>query len=249
MTTATLTNETEVPEAMPDETVMGAMTEEESVRRRTRYQSPANRLLRAQVAIENAMNDADIQAALETYAYTRERLQQGMTLYTETRRQVELQTALYGEQYGTTDKIDGDWERAREMYRSTLGIARIVFKDNKTAQAGLRLNGNRKRSFGAWATQALTFYNNLTERADWIAEMGRFGYIEEKIQQERDTIDALLQTNARQEMTKGQAQTMTQTRNAKLRELDEWVATFKKVAKIALRNNKQWLEKLGFGAV
>jgi hypothetical protein len=47
----------------------------------------------------------------------------------------------------------------------------------------------------------------------------------------------------------GEAQEATRLRDARLDELDEWMSDFKVVAQVALKENDQWLEKLGFGAV
>jgi hypothetical protein len=223
--------------------------EEQKSKSRSRYQSPEERLLRAQVAIENAMNDAQILAELANYGYDRTRLEAGMALYNEARDMVARQRAIYGEQYDSTSAINTSWEEADNMYMKTLRIARLVFKDDRLAQAGLMLNGERKRSFHGWAGQALTFYRNLVERNDWITAMSEFGYTEEKIQTEHEVVETLLSVNAKQEMHKGLAQTTTELRDNKLNELDEWVGKFKSVTKIALDDHRQWLEKLGMGAV
>ena len=51
--------------------------------------------------------------------------------------------------------------------------------------------------------------------------------------------------NANQAKEMGEAQAATKERDAALDDLDQWLSDFNTVAKIALKNHDQWIEKLG----
>jgi hypothetical protein len=72
-----------------------------------------------------------------------------------------------------------------------------------------------------------------------------FGYDADRIAAERAKIEAFDAANQAQEAAKGSAQQATQDQDAALAKMNEWVAQYLKIAKVALRNKKQSLEKLG----
>lgn len=224
-------------------------TEEETTSNKNRYQSADERLLRAHVAIENAITDADIQNEMSEYGYTREKLEKGMALYNEARALVIDQRDQYGAQHDSTEVINNTWKDADDRYMKTLKVARIALRDDRDAQTSLMFSGARKRSFSGWTDMAFTFYVNLLNKPEWITAMGEFGYDEPKLQNEHDQVLALMKTNANQEKRKGAAQHKTKARDAKLDELDQWMRDFKSIAQIALEENPQWQEKLSLGAI
>ncbi len=206
-------------------------------------------LVSARVAIEGALNEPVILAALTQYGYDEARLQEGLALCQETEELVRLQQAEYGEQYQATAELNRAWDEASTLYTATLEIARIALRGNYDAAKALDLHGRRKRSFSGWFEQAVRFYRNLLDHEDWLTAMGRYGYTRERLEGELAQVEALLELERRQEDEKGDAQRATKLRDAKVDELSQWLADYKAVARIALRDDPQQLEKLGFGAV
>ncbi len=206
-------------------------------------------LVSARVAIEGALNEPAILAALTQYGYDEARLQEGLALCQEAEELVRLQQAEYGEQYQATAELNRAWDEANSLYTATLEIARIALRGNYDAAKALDLHGRRKRSFSGWFEQAVRFYRNLLDHEEWLAAMGRYGYTRERLEGELAQVEALLELERRQEDEKGDAQRATKLRDAKVDELNQWLADYKAVARIALRDDPQQLEKLGFGAV
>ena len=207
------------------------------------------RLLAAQVAIDNALGDADVLAALNVFGYDEARLNAGKGLYEEALALVNQQKAEYGDQFEATAVVQAAWEEGDAAYMRALKVARVALKGNQKARAALMLGGARKQSLSGWLEQVAAFYTNLLGDADLMAEMGNFGYDQARLEAEQALIQAVLDANLVQEKEKGEAQEATQQRDAKLDEMDEWMADFKVIALVALEENPQWLEKLGFGAV
>ncbi len=203
------------------------------------------RLLAAQVAIDNAMKDHKILKALTAYGYDAAKISVGKTLYEEVSALVTLQKKEYGEQYEATEVVNNAWETADKAYMKTLKIARIALRDNVTAQNALALNGFRKKSLSGWLQQAEIFYDNLLGDDDLLVPLQSYGYTREKLEAEKALVAVVREANTIQEKEKGEAQEATEKRDAKLDEMDRWMGDFKQITLIALEDNPQWLDKLG----
>jgi hypothetical protein len=213
------------------------------------YVSIADRLLAAQVAIDAALTDPELQAALTPFGYDTAALTAARTLYEEAQALVTDQRREYGEQFAATEAVQQAWETADTAYKHSLKLARVIFKDDTTAQTAMGLNGRRKESLSGWLEQAALFYEGLQSDPALVAAMGRFGYDELRVAEEMALVTAVRAANVVQEREKGQAQEATKTRDARLDDLSEWLADFKAVAEVALADAPQQLERLGFGAI
>jgi len=58
-------------------------------------------------------------------------------------------------------------------------------------------------------------------------------------------VQAVAEANAVQEKEKGEAQEATKLRDAALDDLDQWMSDFIAIARLALEERPQYLEKLG----
>ena len=206
------------------------------------------RLLNAQVAIDNSINAPEILAVVTLYGYDLARLQAALALYHEVMDLVAAQKREYGDQYEATAVMRAAWETADLAYKLTLKLARLVFKNDADARGALLLSGSRKLTIGGWIEQVTVFYKNLLEDPALIAAMTAYNYDEAKLQAEADLVQVVVDANAVQEREKGQAVAATELRDAKIDELDEWLADYKVVAQVAFDDAPQMLKQLGFGA-
>ena len=204
------------------------------------------RLLSAQLATNNALKDSHILAALTEYGYTAEKITVGKNLADEVSGLITKQKKEYGEQYEATAALNNAWSEADKAYMRTLKIARIALRDNVMAQNALGLSGLRKKSLSGWLEQTGRFYQNLIADTELVAALSTYGYTTEKLQSEKALVDAVRDANMVQEKEKGEAQDATEKRDARVDEMDRWMADFKSIAQIALADNPQWLDKLGF---
>ncbi len=207
------------------------------------------RLLDAQVAIDGALADEGIRAAVEIFSYDEAKLQAGQTLYQEAQDLVNKQKAEYGDQYEATEIVQAAWNEANTAYMRALKIARVAFKGDTKARSALMLGGTRKNSISGWLQQATPFYANILNDPDRLAAMATFGYDQAKLEAEQALLQVVRDANVVQLKEMGEAQEATELRDAKMDELDDWMSDFKAVARVALEDNPQWLEKLGFGAI
>jgi hypothetical protein len=202
-------------------------------------------LLSSRVMIENALSDPGIKMALANYGYTEEKLQAGKVLYDEASGLQSSQKKEYGEQVAATAELNNNWDAANREYMKTLKIARVAFKDNLKANKAVMLYGSRKESLSGWLEQAKVFYANILGDSELKNLLSGYGYTQEKLQQEAGHIEHIVGKHLQQKKELGEAQEATETRDKKLDELAKWVSDLRAVAKVALGDNPQQLEKLG----
>ena len=76
------------------------------------------RLLDAQVAIDNALGDTGILNALTVYGYNAAKINTGKALLTSALELVNRQKAEYGEQYEASEKVQKAWDEADKNLKS-----------------------------------------------------------------------------------------------------------------------------------
>ena len=74
---------------------------------------------------------------------------------------------------------------------------------------------------------------------------GKFGVTAEKLAAGQAQVDGVEALAAAQKKETGEAQQATQKRDVALEALDGWMSDFVAIARIALEENPQWLEKMG----
>ena len=205
-------------------------------------QSTAQQLNAAQLAITNSLADPEIKAAVAQYGYTTAKLNAGKALYDIALAAVNAQKTGKGEQKVATADLKAAEKEARDAYQAAAKVARAALPAEELAKLGL--TGKEPRDIAGFLQAAYTLFDNAADSGSLVD----FGYDDERIAAERDKIEALDATNQRQEMAKGASQQATQDQDAALAKLNDWVAQYLKIAKVALRGKKQLLEKIGVTA-
>ncbi len=118
----------------------------------------------------------------------------------------------------------------------------MAFKQNRGFQAKLQLTGRRKTRTEEWLSQAMAFYAFTDEIAE---PMSKYGITPEVLQQTRAMVEALFTTKQQQMQNMGEAQNATEKRNDAIKVMDAWMKDFNAIARLAIKDNPQWLEMLG----
>ncbi len=204
-----------------------------------------DRLLAAQVAIHNALDDESLQGYLADFGYTQAKLEAGKALYETALAAQQTQQSEYGDQYDATDNVNRLWEEANKVYMRYVKVARIALRDWRGALSKLDLHGQRKRAIAGWIIQARQFYGSLLADADMMASMAEFGTTQAKLEAGKAQVDGVEEAHRIQGKERGEAQIATQARDAAMDALDQWVSDFIAIARLALEDEPQALEKLG----
>lgn len=206
--------------------------------------SIAERVNAARVAIENTQSDATIQAAVAQFGYSTERLNEGKQILDRARAAINAQIGAAGSQRDATAQLEAARKDAEAAYQALAKVARAVLIKEKAKLVSLGLTGKMPQTIAGFLTAAYAMFNNAQSPELQAALVG-YGYDSAKLQSERALITAFDEANRRQEAAKGTAQQSTRDQDAALKALDQWYQQYIKIARVALRNQKELLEKLG----
>jgi len=207
--------------------------------------SIAEQLGAAQVAIMNALTDQEIQAMIASYGYTLQKLQEGKQLYEAAARIASAQVAASGAQAVKTQDLYTAERLAFDAYQSLATVARAVFKREQARLVSLGLNGPMPRTMDSFLKAAYTLFDNVAADPQVKSTLASYGYDEVRLQAERGKIVAYDTANQQQEAAKGTAQQSTRDQQDALKALNHWVSQFIRIAKVALKEKKELLERLG----
>jgi hypothetical protein len=210
--------------------------------------SISEQLNAAQIAVTNTLADAEIQGLVTQYGYTPEKLSEGKALYDAALSAVNAQIAAAGSQFQATGNLKAAEEIAFDAYQALAKVARAVFINNPARLAQLGLSGTMPRSTAKFLSAAYTIFDNANNVPEIKTGLASFGYSEEKLAAEKLKITAYDSANQVQELSKGAAQQATQDQVAALKAMNAWFAQYIKIARVALRDKKQLLEKIGVAA-
>jgi hypothetical protein len=205
----------------------------------------ADFLMSAKTMIENALSDNDVKTALAKYGYDEARLQAGKALYDQALELDLAQKRETGEKEAATAEFNELWAQVDQQYMKTLKVARIILKNLYKADQAAMLYGVRKQSFNGWQEQAVSFYANILNDPDLSAAMAGFGYPEDRLKAEYEMVQEVIAKNLRQKKEKGESEQATRFRDQKLDELADFVSDLRGIAKVALADTPDYLEKLG----
>jgi len=202
-------------------------------------------LMSAKTMIENALSDDTVKTALAGYGYDEARLQAGKALYDEAFELDLTQKRESGEKVAATTEFNNLWAEADQQYMKTLKVARIVLKNLYKADQAAMLYGVRKQSFNGWQEQAVSFYANILNDPELLEAMAGYGYPEDRLNQEYEMVQQVIEQNLRQKKEKGESEQATRFRDQKLDQLADFVSDLRGIAKVALADTPDYLEKLG----
>lgn len=206
------------------------------------HTTTAQQLNAAQLAITNSLADPAIKAAVAQFGYTTAKLNAGKKLYDDALAAVNAQKSGKGDQKTATAALKVAYAEARDAYQAAAKVARAAL--DKAGLETLGLTGKEPRSTAGFIQAGYALFDNAAASG----LLADYGYDAERLAAERAKIAAYDAANQAQELAKGAKQQATQDQDAALAKMTDWVAQYHKIAKVALRGNKQLLEKIGITA-
>ena len=205
-------------------------------------------LLECKVLIDNSINDTEVQTMLAEYGYTADRLAAGKNLLEKADDMYLKQKKEYSEQYNASSMLDNKFEQMQKTYMKHFKVAKVACMDDVEKRNKLGLTGARKQTIAGLLGQAKLFYGNASENMSIRASLQEYGITLDKLNAGSSLVDEVIELKVTKEKETGEAQQATVDRDAAFDELNEWVSKLRKIARIALEEKPQYLEKLGIKA-
>ena len=112
-------------------------------------------------------------------------------------------------------------------------------------RAALGLAGATPIDAAGFLKACETLFGNALDVAHIKGTLMHYGYDEARFERERAAIDAFGRAYQAHTAAKGATQHATRARREALKHLNAWIAQYMKIAKIALRDKPELIEKLG----
>jgi hypothetical protein len=218
--------------------------EEEQVMAKPK-QGISERLNAANVAISNALSDAQVGKLLGEYGYQTPKLSEGKALYEAADGAVKAQVAKMGDRKAATAREAAADKTARTAYQNLAQVARAAFARDKASLAILGLTGPMPVPLPLFLTMATALFDNASHKPEVAQVLAQHGFTTDKLAKERGKIVELSAAMQAQESASGAAQQATFEQNKAMETLDNWMSAFVRIAKVAIREQPQLLEKLG----
>ncbi len=149
-----------------------------------------------------------------------------------------------GEQVGATAAFNKALDDEHKKYMEYLVIARVATHGMIKVRSSLRLDDASKTTFGGWMGQAQHFYIAGTADPDFMASMAKYGITLEMLDAGKVALENIIALKKEQAREAGEAQHITKLRDDAMETLHRWVMDMIAIARIALADTPQLLEKL-----
>ena len=205
----------------------------------------ANKLQAAQVAIFNTLGDADLQATVATFGYDAAKLQQGEQVYQQAVAAVDACALAWAEQKAATVLAQAARKRTQAHYQTLTQTARVIFDEAGLAGLGLNRRGGMPRQFDEFLSKSQTLFGAARTNLSLSGPLATHGLGTEWLDRADEAVNETVATELAQRVARSHRLNATTLQTAAVRDLTVWVATYIKIARIALRDQPALLEKLG----
>ena len=197
------------------------------------------------VAISAAKDHPEIKAAVADYNYDDARLGEGLALQKKADTLHKKQIKVYGDQFQASNDLDSIKSKANKMYMKHLKVARITMEDNVALTKSLMLNGRRKHTYTGWLEQASIFYDNGLDSPEALTALLEYNITKNKMKAGQALVKQTTAALKTQLKELGEAQRATEQRDKAFDLMEDWMAIFTAIARIALEDDPQLLEIMG----
>lgn len=149
-------------------------------------------------------------------------------------------------QVNATDAANKKLDQVEGKFSEIRSLLSEAFREDDVAKRNLGLDVAQERKTAKVILQVKSLYDTLLSRSDLLKIAGdKVGITKQEIQESRQTLDELIQAEADQQKAIGENQHLTQMKNQAVEELRDFTRSVRNIARVALKNYPQLLEKLG----
>ena len=193
-------------------------------------------------ALSNASSLQEIATRVADFGYNAKKLQQGKGIVDRADMLHSLKKDKFNSKLHISQTLDADTKACRKLYMSHVKVARQSFDPATGIHRQLGIDRAIPQNVTEWVPLAHVFYIKLQEIHD---QMTRYTIPAEEVDQGQAMVEAVLHQRNMRFAKKGEAEASTHTRDLARKEMRTWMNDFYGVARIALKDQPQWLEALG----
>jgi hypothetical protein len=193
------------------------------------------------LVILHLSQNKDLQRVMSAVGFTPQRVQVGKKLLDEVQRTGSDRKQSTDEARRLSHQINTEGKATLQTFRDHVAIARAAFRQDLLALQELKVATLASNKWDG-VQQAREFYEQAPKH---MTQLQKFGAIPEDFQQNEAAVQALLALKAQRLDRKGKTESNTQQRNQKIKELRDWYGDFRRLARVAFKNNLQLLETFG----
>ena len=207
--------------------------------------SIADQLKKAGIRVENSLSNEDIKTEVAKKGYSEEELLNGRAKISAATKAVQDQVSKAGIAESSTAFEAKCKKEAHIAYQNLGQILRAKYSANSPQLTKIGLIGSEPASTANFIKAGYLLFDNAKSDAEISSFILNRGYTTEFIDSERAKITAYEKANQDQQTAQGNAIKATEIQTNALKEMNDWVSEYTAVAKVALRQDKKLLEKIG----
>ncbi|WP_462317248.1 PQLLE family protein [Marinilabilia sp.] len=191
-----------------------------------------------------SLSDQNLVSSLSSFGYGLKEMEQGRELLEMLRQIDQEQEAAQRRRKQLNKEKNELYREIQRRYMRIVKIGRIVFDDDVMARGALGLDGPREKQFDDWYRQVYMFCKNLLAEEKWMKSLSNYGVKKLDLKNILVDLEKLEELNTRFEHAKTLSKEMTQKKRKQLLLLQDWLSDYLKIARLALEEKPQLLEKL-----
>ncbi len=191
-----------------------------------------------------SLSDQGLVSSMSSFGYGLKEMEQGRELL-EAVRQIDQEQVAAQDRRKELNKERGQLQKdLQKRYMRIVKLGRIVFDENELPRKTLGLDGPREKQFDEWYRQVYMFCKNLIAEQNWLKSLNGFGVKKTDLENILDDLEKLEELNTRFEHAKNLSKEMTRKKKKKVMVLQNWLSDYLKIARLALEEKPQLLNKL-----
>lgn len=194
--------------------------------------------------IGNSLSDPRIVGATGRFGYDEKRIKEGERIYRTVQKVNDAQNRAMDKKVRVHNERRTLQASVRKKYMKMLQIARIAFDKDIIIRKALQLEGPREVALDAWLNQIALFANRLLNESVWAAKLKEYGIAKKDLAALMGDVDQLRAVALACEQSKAESKKETSVKKQQLKELQEWVSDYLKIARIALEDHPELYAKL-----
>ncbi|PWE00745.1 hypothetical protein [Marinilabilia rubra] len=191
-----------------------------------------------------SLSDQSLVSSLSSFGYGLKEMERGRELLELLRQIDQEQEAAQSRRKQLNKEKNELYKEIQKRYMRIVKIGRIVFDHEDLVKSTLGLEGPREKQFDDWYRQVYMFCKNLLAEEKWMEVLSNYGVKKLDLKNILIDLEKLEELNTRFEHAKTLSKEMTQKKRKQLLLLQDWLSDYLKIARLALEEQPQLLEKL-----